>query len=112
MAQQFTNRKLVVIGGGSGMGPAYEQWLKRIADWLRPAKGNVSMPATAVRPGSTGLAHGHPGGLHVVHLGSPALRTADGHDRDERRASWLELFFDLAFAGDRKSTRLNSSHLG
>jgi low temperature requirement protein LtrA len=34
-----------------------------------------------------------------VHLGSPALRTADGHDRDERRASWLELFFDLAFAG-------------
>ena len=57
------------------------------------------MPATAVRPGSTGLAEGHPGGLHVVHLGSPALRTADGHDRDERRASWLELFFDLAFAG-------------
>ena len=29
----------------------------------------------------------------------PLLRTADGHDRDERRASWLELFFDLAFAG-------------
>jgi low temperature requirement protein LtrA len=57
------------------------------------------MPATAVRPGSTGPAQGHPGGLHVVHLGSPALRTADGHDRDERRASWLELFFDLAFAG-------------
>ena len=57
------------------------------------------MPATAVRPGSTGLSEGHPGGLHVVHLGSPALRTADGHDRDERRASWLELFFDLAFAG-------------
>jgi low temperature requirement protein LtrA len=57
------------------------------------------MPATAVRPGSTGPAEGHPGGLHVVHLGSPALRTADGHDRDERRASWLELFFDLAFAG-------------
>ena len=34
-----------------------------------------------------------------MHLGHPALRTADGHDRDERRASWLELFFDLAFAG-------------
>jgi low temperature requirement protein LtrA len=32
-------------------------------------------------------------------MGSPALRTADGHHRDERRASWLELFFDLAFAG-------------
>jgi len=57
------------------------------------------MPATAVRLGSAGPAEGHPGGLHVVHLGSPALRTADGHDRDERRASWLELFFDLAFAG-------------
>ena len=34
-----------------------------------------------------------------MHLGHPALRTADGHHRDERRASWLELFFDLAFAG-------------
>jgi low temperature requirement protein LtrA len=57
------------------------------------------MPATAVRPRSTGPAEGHPGGLHVAHLGSPALRTADGHDRDERHASWLELFFDLGFAG-------------
>jgi len=36
---------------------------------------------------------------HSVHLGQPALRTADGHHRDERRASWLELFFDLAFVG-------------
>jgi low temperature requirement protein LtrA len=34
-----------------------------------------------------------------VHIGRPELRTADGHHRDERRASWLELFFDLAFAG-------------
>ena len=99
MAQQFTNRKLVEIGGGSGMGPAYEQRLKRIADRPRPPNGNVSKAATAVRPGSAGLAHGHPDSRHVVHLGSPALRTADGHDRDERRASWLELFFDLAFAG-------------
>jgi len=41
----------------------------------------------------------HPGHRHAVHLGQPALRTADGHHRDERRASWLELFFDLAFAG-------------
>jgi low temperature requirement protein LtrA len=57
------------------------------------------MPATAVRPGSTIPAQGHLASLHVVHLRSPALRTADGHDRDERRASWLELFFDLAFAG-------------
>jgi low temperature requirement protein LtrA len=29
----------------------------------------------------------------------PTLRTANGHDRDERRASWLELFLDLVFAG-------------
>jgi low temperature requirement protein LtrA len=39
----------------------------------------------------------HPG--HSMRLARPALRTADGHHRDERRASWLELFFDLAFAG-------------
>jgi low temperature requirement protein LtrA len=41
----------------------------------------------------------HRGDRHAVLLGHPALRTADGHHRDERRASWLELFFDLAFAG-------------
>jgi low temperature requirement protein LtrA len=35
----------------------------------------------------------------VVRLSRPRLRTADGHDREERRASWVELFFDLAFAG-------------
>ncbi len=32
-------------------------------------------------------------------LSPPRLRTAGGHDREERRASWLELFFDLVFAG-------------
>jgi low temperature requirement protein LtrA len=37
--------------------------------------------------------------LHAVHLNPPPLRTADGHDREERRTSWLELFFDLVFAG-------------
>src|SRR5580693_9149083 len=37
--------------------------------------------------------------LHPVRLSPPPLRTADGHHREERRASWLELFFDLAFAG-------------
>jgi low temperature requirement protein LtrA len=41
----------------------------------------------------------HPGRRYAVHLGHPELRTAGGHHRDERRASWLELFFDLAFAG-------------
>ncbi len=34
-----------------------------------------------------------------VRLKPPPLRTADGHHRDERHASWLELFFDLVFAG-------------
>jgi low temperature requirement protein LtrA len=37
---------------------------------------------------------GTPARLHP-----PLLRTADGHHRDERHASWLELFFDLVFAG-------------
>ena len=36
---------------------------------------------------------------YAAHLGRPPLRTADGHSHDLRRASWLELFFDLAFAG-------------
>ena len=48
---------------------------------------------------STRVTDVHPGLRHAVHLSQPALRTADGHHRDERRASWLELFFDLAFAG-------------
>jgi low temperature requirement protein LtrA len=34
-----------------------------------------------------------------VRLSPPPLRTADGHHREERRASWLDLFFDLVFAG-------------
>ncbi len=38
-------------------------------------------------------------GLRPVRLSPPRLRTANGHHRDERRASWLELFFDLVFAG-------------
>jgi len=72
------------------------------------------MPATGVHRGTLAATledhpdrrptthHGrpiHPGHHYAVHLGQPALRTADGHHRDERRASWLELFFDLAFAG-------------
>jgi low temperature requirement protein LtrA len=36
--------------------------------------------------------------FHPV-VSPPPLRTAGGHDREERRASWLELFFDLVFAG-------------
>ena len=37
--------------------------------------------------------------IHPVHLSPPPLRTADGHHLDDRRTSWLELFFDLVFAG-------------
>ncbi|HLM89032.1 MAG TPA: low temperature requirement protein A [Streptosporangiaceae bacterium] len=35
----------------------------------------------------------------VIRLTPPLLRTAGGHHRDERSSSWLELFFDLVFAG-------------
>src|SRR5262244_760231 len=35
----------------------------------------------------------------ATHWRPPPLRTGDGHNRDQRRTSWLELFFDLAFAG-------------
>ncbi len=37
--------------------------------------------------------------FHPVRLTPPPLRTANGHDLEERRASWLELFLDLVFAG-------------
>ena len=42
---------------------------------------------------------GHSPHHYAAHLGYPPLRTGNGHNRDERRASWLELFFDLAFVG-------------
>jgi low temperature requirement protein LtrA len=37
--------------------------------------------------------------LRPPRISPPPLRTADGHQREERRASWAELFFDLVFAG-------------
>ena len=37
--------------------------------------------------------------LRPVRVPPPRLRTADGHHRDARSASWVELFFDLVFAG-------------
>jgi low temperature requirement protein LtrA len=37
--------------------------------------------------------------LHPIRMSPPPLRTADGHGREPRRASWVELFFDLVFAG-------------
>lgn len=67
------------------------------------------MPAATVRSGQytarsvtvsaprrTGMARVP---LHPVRLTPPPLRTAGDHSQEERRASWLELFFDLAFAG-------------
>jgi len=52
------------------------------------------VPVIRSLPGPGHLALAHP-----VHLKPPPLRTAGGHSRDERQASWLELFFDLVFAG-------------
>ncbi len=58
-----------------------------------PARRQHGAPAAAT---STHLPRHPP---HVPRLSPPPLRTADGHDREERRASWLELFFDLVVAG-------------
>ena len=65
---------------------------------VRPHVTHTRHPTRAGHATQAGRAV-HAGYRHAVHLGQPALRTADGHHRDERRASWLELFFDLAFAG-------------
>ncbi len=76
----------------------------RPRDWTHRSQpsGSPRLSGSPRRFGSSpekaSLSEGHLS-RHAVHLGYPALRTADGHDRDERRASWLELFFDLAFAG-------------
>ena len=56
------------------------------------ARGDTARPATLLAQIATVT-------LHPVRINPPPLRTANGHDRDERRASWLELFFDLVFAG-------------
>ena len=37
--------------------------------------------------------------LHQIRISPPPLRTADGHNLDRRRPSWVELFFDLVYAG-------------
>ena len=63
------------------------------------------MPATATRPGRAGVTS-VPGrrsrllrlpgiALHPARLSTPPLRTAGSHPREQRPASWLELFFDL-----------------
>jgi low temperature requirement protein LtrA len=74
-----------------------------LASWPGPTRSGTRphLRATPRRP-HTGPARsraGHPGHRYPAHLARPLLRTAGGHSRDERRASWLELFLDLAFAG-------------
>ena len=64
----------------------------------RPLPSGSARQAAA-RRGSASASAGHANRSHAVHLGRPRLRTADGHDREERRASWVELFLDLVFAG-------------
>ena len=54
------------------------------------------MPATKT---AAPAAHLIRASLHQIRLSPPPLLTADGHDRERRRASWVELFFDLVFAG-------------
>ena len=67
------------------------------------------MPATAARPGRAGVTS-VPGrrarliwlagiALPAARLSTPPLQTAGAHQREQRPASWLELFFDLVFAG-------------
>ena len=175
MAQQFTDRKLVVIGGsgiggqvaahvsaarrqrghrrapsGQGRadhgravrdryrlghpGPGWHGWSRRVAahagrprhlDAHPPVPGGPSLEACTWTkrgfsvPAVVRIAAAEPvspvarlpsrpvllasvrarAGLRPVRLSPPRLRTANGHHRDERRASWLELFFDLVFAG-------------
>src|SRR5215469_3460711 len=64
-----------------------------------PAMGRLKWHRTNVSAARSPSGLAHPGQAHPVHLRPPPLRTADGHYRDERQASWLELFFDLVFAG-------------
>jgi len=54
------------------------------------------MPAARAAAGPARLARVR---LHQIRLSPPPLRTADGHHLEPRRVSWVELFFDLVFAG-------------
>jgi hypothetical protein len=54
------------------------------------------MPATQTAAGPARLTRVP---LHQIRLSPPPLRTAGGHDLEPRRVSWVELFFDLVFAG-------------
>jgi low temperature requirement protein LtrA len=61
-----------------------------------PSTHRPSPPATAPPRLLAGLA-GALGRAPVSQLPVARLVTADGHDRDERHSTWLELFFDLVF---------------
>jgi low temperature requirement protein LtrA len=63
----------------------------------RPARQRPETSGAKPTPGrrqSLSIQHGH-----RRHLSPPPLRTGGGHSQDQRSASWLELFFDLVFAG-------------
>ena len=65
------------------------------ATTVRPDHG----AATAVIRAPARLARLASAPMPAIRLAPPPLRTADGHYREERNSSWLELFFDLVFAG-------------
>jgi low temperature requirement protein LtrA len=64
-----------------------------------PAPSAGSLPSPAPDPAVRAFSRLSRLATAPVRLSPPPLRTANGHHRDERRASWLELFFDLVFAG-------------
>jgi low temperature requirement protein LtrA len=68
---------------------------------VRPNRHQTGISARRLPSGRAHPTLAHP--IHLspppVHLSPPPLRTGDGHHRDERRASWLERFFDLVFVG-------------
>src|SRR5262249_18600497 len=62
-----------------------------------PVRAQSPIPPQAPIPAGTLISHLSHLATAPVRLSPPPLRTADGHHRDERRASWLQLFFDLVF---------------
>jgi low temperature requirement protein LtrA len=63
-----------------------------------PVPAQSPIPAHSPVPAGTLISYLGRLATAPVRLSPPPLRTANGHHRDERRASWLELFFDLVFA--------------
>jgi len=63
----------------------------------RPAQNGTGISGASSTSGPAPSPSSHP--RRPRYFSPPPLRTGDGHNRDERRTSWLELFFDLVFAG-------------